>query len=619
MANVDSLRSIMDEIIKFKDKLGKKKEVGSYLTRSSISKATKDIIASFPVLCSDTISPPTASMVAKATERNCVVMLQLLFSSAYLKGESGREVLSQWHTNMDTDMNMDDLLDVMSSFGEGANTLTDQEFNSLIREMAPLISEYQQSMNVVYPISSFSEAGINSYIVSEDAIGNTQVTQLVVQEKVIKRVQPDGSIIFDYDDSDEFKLPQGGSQKPGIGSLNNFLNNNPNLNSSDYFSIVGGNLQGDKLNADIYAMNRKFKNEEIAQAYMQAYNQASYDLNKERHELSKEEFEERKREFAKRYELDLRAAESLDAYRKEQLKNEKEKNIADRAHKDALIDQQRLEYLGRMADLDRKYELDKEKFDYQKQRDRIQDKKDAYRQQQSDMRDDTDFFHKQLLSTDVKKYNELVPSLIVVRFQAVDPEDPRNHRPDSQCIIGVKTRLIPVDSFDIINHVRSVEKNKVSLVNLIRATTKEISFCKDFVAAIDQAKIDARQNSRLSKSSPIWRSLQNRSSRSVFKRLSKRRANDAGAITTLVVSIEEVNALKKDYDIDLTNSAKAKWFMEQYNLLSFVIVDEQLEVARFLYDGEKYFQDYSFGVLERETGDNSYKKVINLISKINRG
>ena len=58
--------------------------------------------------------------------------------------------------------------------------------------------------------------------------------------------------------------------------------------------------------------------------------------------------------------------------------------------------------------------------------------------------------------------------------------------------------------------------------------------------------------------------------------------------------------------------------LEQYNLLCLIIVDEQTQVARFLYDGEKYFQDYSFDMLERETGDGSYKKIVNLLSTINR-
>ena len=58
--------------------------------------------------------------------------------------------------------------------------------------------------------------------------------------------------------------------------------------------------------------------------------------------------------------------------------------------------------------------------------------------------------------------------------------------------------------------------------------------------------------------------------------------------------------------------------MEQYNLMCLCIVDEEVEVARFLFDGDKYFQDYSFNALERETGDANYKKIINLMSKMNR-
>ena len=145
-----------------------------------------------------------------------------------------------------------------------------------------------------------------------------------------------------------------------------------------------------------------------------------------------------------------------------------------------------------------------------------------------------------------------------------------------------------------------------------------ISFARDFIGAVDQAKIEAKQNSRLSKTSPIWRTLQNRSNKSVVNRLRKNKANDASAITTLVISSEVSNVLKKDYNIDLNIPSRAKYIMEQYNLLCLVLVDEQTQVARFLYDGEKYFQDYSFDMLERETGDGSYKKIVNLLSTINR-
>jgi hypothetical protein len=58
--------------------------------------------------------------------------------------------------------------------------------------------------------------------------------------------------------------------------------------------------------------------------------------------------------------------------------------------------------------------------------------------------------------------------------------------------------------------------------------------------------------------------------------------------------------------------------METYNLLGLVIVNDEVEVARFLLDGESYYQDYSYSSLEKETGDGSYKKVVNLLSKVSR-
>ena len=674
MASTDSLASIIEAIDKFKEKhfSFKKKKFGTYLDRSSISKATKDLIASFPVICSDTITPAVASMVAKATERNCVVMLQLLFSSVYLKGSSGREVLSKWHTNMDNDINMDDLLDIMNSFSEDARTISDREFNEIIKEMGSIIRDNILAEKSLYPISSFSETSINDYIVTEDYKGDTVV---IVNEKKseIKTLDIDEYEINQYNNRQNpssYNTIIKNKQYSDLGddlsrNLNDIANeletmdldderypifvekllsatkaleqfhndvNTYNYNVFDKERSASAKMVSNKLQVDIAnneailkqatidvqrisnaisrarlyldqkiaATNDENKKEELSIRRDELYIKAKeFNLDEEKLKLSKDEFEYRKDHEGKVF-----------GFEKDKFERQKQqediRNKLDR-------DKQKLD--------ERRHKLEKKRFKWQQQRDLKTDEKDAYRQLQADMRDTTDFFQKQLLSTDVKKYNELVPSLLVIRFQAVDPDDDggiNNYRVDSQCIIGVKTRLIPVDSFDIINHMRSIEKNKLSLVNLVRATTKEISFCKDFIAAIDQAKIDAKQNSRLSKSSPIWRVLQNRSNRSVYSRLKKRRANDAGAITTLVVSIEEVNALKKEFDIDLTDPKKAKYMMEQYNLLSFVIVDEQVEVVRFLYDGEKYFQDFAFSMLERETGDNSYKKVINLISKLNR-
>ena len=116
------LEAIIQAIADFGSDVGsmiknsKNNRAKEYLDRSSISRATKDLVASFPVLCDDSISSGTAAMITKAIERNCLVMLQMLFSSAYLKGSNAREVLSQWHKNIDDDKGMDELLDLIAAF-----------------------------------------------------------------------------------------------------------------------------------------------------------------------------------------------------------------------------------------------------------------------------------------------------------------------------------------------------------------------------------------------------------------------------------------------------------------------------------------------------------------------
>ena len=238
----------------------------------------------------------------------------------------------------------------------------------------------------------------------------------------------------------------------------------------------------------------------------------------------------------------------------------------------------------------------------------------------------TDYFTKQLLDSDVKKANELVPSLIIIRFRPISSDHLKDVDkgdtavfPVQEFIAGVKARLISVPSEELIARIVAQDRDKIDMKNLIRATTKEISFTKDFVGGIKQAKLDAINNSKLSATNPIWRALQNRAAKSNINRLMRKTANNAAAITTVVLSQAEVNYIKNTYNIDLDNPGVAADFMQSYNLIAIVIADEQAEIAKFLYDGDKYYQTLTFSSLERETGDGSYKKIINLVSKINRG
>ena len=486
------------------------------LNSTSIMRASKDLVMSFPVLCDNTVSPSTAIMVTKAIERMCVAQLQLLFSSAYVKGNDGREVLRQWHKNMNQDMGIDDFLAISDSitgtpsYGGGWNKGV---FEASLERVAEDMKNQFLSEMIFYPETSFSESAIMDYTV-DDRFGENTVVK--TPTRYIKE-----DIQSNIDDV---------------------------LNRVDLADKSASNrINAGKVGVDMY--NAK-------------------ETNRHNKKLEKDADERRK---------------ETERHNRESEYQNMQKHALDV----------------------KKYQSDKDQF--------------AAQQALARSKANVDYFKAQLLDSDVKKANELVPSLMIIRYNVVDANNPQNHNVVQEFIAGVKARLISCSAREIQDNITSVTSNRVSLVNLIRATTKEISFAKDFVAAIDQAKIDAKQSSRLSKTSPIWRSLQARATKSGLNRLRKNKANDASAITSLIISMELSNVIKNDKNIDLSNPKVAAFIMESYNLMALVVVDEQTETAHFLLDGEKYYQDYTFGALERETGDGSYKKIINLISKINRG
>lgn len=233
-----------------------------------------------------------------------------------------------------------------------------------------------------------------------------------------------------------------------------------------------------------------------------------------------------------------------------------------------------------------------------------------------DKKDITEYFTKQILDSDIKKANELVPTTMVVNFKYVNPETGRAV-PLENIVIGVKARLVPVTADDIINHILTKLNDKNFVTQLIRATTREISFFKDFILAIDNAKIEALANSKRGSANPMWKVLERRAKMSRLKRFVGIKGNNANAITTLVISQEEVDYVRKNYGVDFNSIKAINTILDAYNLMGFVIVDESLEVAKFLFDtGEDMFETLAFSTLEKEASDNSYKKIVNLMSKI---
>ena len=234
-----------------------------------------------------------------------------------------------------------------------------------------------------------------------------------------------------------------------------------------------------------------------------------------------------------------------------------------------------------------------------------------------------DYFKNQVVDSDYKKANELMPTTLVVNFD-VEQEDDGTGKTGSilhydSALAAVKAKLYPISSEDIVSHITSRATDSNWLTNFFRASTREISFMKDFVLAIDKAKMDALSMSdRKRTSDKMWKVLERRALTSRLKR-AMRRADSASvaAITTLVMSQEEVEYMRKYNNVDVEQVSTILNLFESLNLMAVCIVDESLEVAKFIYDEqEPMWETISFTHLEREASDNTYKKVVNLMTKI---
>lgn len=239
-----------------------------------------------------------------------------------------------------------------------------------------------------------------------------------------------------------------------------------------------------------------------------------------------------------------------------------------------------------------------------------------------DLSDDLDFRREknyndavknQLIATDVKKANEIVPTMMVVNFvNMVDGVE----KVESSMVIGVKAKIYPINSEDMMERLYSKNQDRNGFLKLIRATTREISFFKDFIFAIDKAKIDALSSSRRGSSSKIWKILERRAVKSRLRR-ALMQPNDASAISVICISQEEVEYLKKNYNVHVDNARVIRPIMESYNLMGVVIVDELNEVCKLIFDtGNDEYEKVSFRSMEKESSDNDFRKMINLMTKM---
>ena len=261
---------------------------------------------------------------------------------------------------------------------------------------------------------------------------------------------------------------------------------------------------------------------------------------------------------------------------------------------------------------------EEDKFQYQIYRDQEKDRRDdeksardSRRDKRDNQNDEINFASKQIVPQDVKKANELQPTLMVVKMNDVDENG--NIINKMTFYAGVKSRLIACTSMDIVERLVAKNKARLNFKNFLRATSGEIKW-RDFLFCWDQAKVNARNAVKKGEAATMWNLLEKRSTKNNANKI-RRSGNDASAITSLVINQETVNYINSTYRIDINSPKEAKKLMDEFNFLAIIICDESNEAARFLYDGNDNYELLSYSALSREVAEKNLKKEINLINK----
>lgn len=208
-----------------------------------------------------------------------------------------------------------------------------------------------------------------------------------------------------------------------------------------------------------------------------------------------------------------------------------------------------------------------------------------------------------LTPSDCKKANEMTPTIITIQYYSTKQSEVTR-----QFMVGVKAKIYPIDSDTIVSKLMNADRNR-GILNFIRATTREISFAKDFLFTIDALKKDAIRAARNRESMKDWKRLENRSRLVKINRITG--MNLAQAISTVVITQNDADRLA-EYDINMDNPGVVSYIMNKYSLLGMVIVDQEYELIKLMFDGDRGLEEMTLKSLKKS---NPAKDLVTLLGK----
>lgn len=248
-------------------------------------------------------------------------------------------------------------------------------------------------------------------------------------------------------------------------------------------------------------------------------------------------------------------------------------------------------------------ENEKQQKEDQKSTSRDNDWRDANR-----MHNNTAFLKDQ----DIKKMNDAVPSILIVKFYQKNNNDAVSGVA-TEFLIGIKSKVVPITTAEILRRIMNDNKDGQKFLKFMRVITGELK-ASDVLLGLSRITDDVKSYKVKGARGDIWTLLQNRAA-AAKEQVRSGKHNDFSAITTVLISQQDADELYREENFDINDPKNAIHFMQSYNLMGFAIADDSNEVLHLLLDnGSKNFEDISYRMLERETQDSTYKKLINLMA-----
>lgn len=184
-------------------------------------------------------------------------------------------------------------------------------------------------------------------------------------------------------------------------------------------------------------------------------------------------------------------------------------------------------------------------------------------------------------------------------------------------VVGVRTTIHRLSAEDMVSSVSKSFGTNSLVFQFLRCTSGELSFLKDFLFGIKDIK---QQIAGSSKATNVLTKLKRqvswnkRNANAIYREVSNNAMVPPTA--TLVLSSDEVQAIRSYTGFDLSKAGVAKKFLETFNLMGLMLVDSSIGAISMFEEGDGDFNMVSLDEMARRgKGDNTVRDVLSLMAR----